>query len=168
MLNRAEAKVIEIGNVKFRVKALPPDKALKGLSAICEKILPAFGGLLEQLTKAPQASLSTLETSKVAEQFAKACATLPEMYELFLGVSEYYRELPAGWASLSTFGEYVFARRPTLILAWLSACILEEYGDFFTEDGRLLMGETVNRWISLISLIGGSGGSSQTNESPTG
>ena len=151
----------ELVGIKFRNNPLPPDRALRVLDLLSEKILPVLSVVAG----------SEIDESKIFAQISRAAGALPDVYATFAQSSEFYRVQssggPAAWVPVATFPE-VFHRRPALLLAWISHSLQGEFSDFFSENGRSLIGEAVSAWTSLMGSIGGSGDSSVMSESPKG
>lgn len=146
---------VTVGAYRFKIAPLPPDRSLDGLTILVQRVLPSLASGIDF-------AKSEVKPEVLFPEIAKAAASLPEIYQLFLPYVEFYREGPGtpGWFQLSTPGmaAQLFARKSYLILGLLAAALTEEYGSFLSEDGRSLIGATVNRLTSLLVSIGGSGG----------
>lgn len=151
-------KNVEIDGIKFQLEPLPVVESLRGLDLLAEKIVPVFGIIFGGVRITDQGiQLSgDLNEEGLARQVAQLCSSLPELFELFAKRSKWQKPPANAYQSVWDFQE-VFARKPARTLAWLTECILVEYADFFTEDGRNLIGTTVNGLISRLGSIGGSG-----------
>jgi len=150
------------GDREFRVKPLDPESSLRLLGILSEHLIPAVGEGIGLATAIAKDASKLPDEGAFFSSLAKAVCSLPEVYRAFLAVAEV--KIQAGWVPLKDFDRVTFSRRPTLILAWLSACLHSEYADFFGEAGREAMRETANSWISLFGSIGGSGDLSPTGE----
>jgi hypothetical protein len=137
-----------LGGVRFRNLPLPPEEALRVFDLLIEKVLPvaavAFG--------------SERDEGKLFAQLARAAGALPEVQGIFAKHSEWAKPPSGGWVSVAQFPE-VFARRPSLLVGWISRSLKIEFADFFGEDGRALVGAAANDWRSLVGSIGESGDS---------
>lgn len=145
-MSNSEPVIFELNGIKFRLRALKTVDALKGLDILSGKLLPVVSLAFTQ---------DGIDESAFFSNLGKASAALPEVFELFVGACDV--EKNGGFVELKLFKDVAFARRPTLLLAWLSHCLSVEYADFFDEAGHNLLKETGNRWMSLFSSIGGSG-----------
>jgi hypothetical protein len=136
----------EIGGVEFDAAPLKAIESLKGLSVLTEKVGPAIAA----------AAGATSET-EIFAKIANAAAALPDVYALFVGRCKVNWQ-GHGFVPLENFADNVFARKPTLMLAWLAECLRLEYGDFLTESGQELLRATGSGLKSLIGFPGQSGG----------
>lgn len=136
--------MFELGGVAFRLAPLKPEQSLKGLDLLVEKVLPLLG----------DAVAGEKAEGEFFSKLGRAAAILPDVYRLFLSVCDVRKG--EAWLPLKDFDE-VFMRRSPLMFAWISRCLREEYKDFFTENGRQLVGQAVNDWSSLFGSTGESG-----------
>lgn len=134
----------EIADVKFRSTPLKPEVSLKVLDLLIETILPMISAAIEE----------EVDIEQAAKKLAGAAVRLPEVYQAFAEHCHWQRD--GKWVAVKLFPD-VFARRPSLLLAWLSTSIREEFGDFLHEDGQNLLASEGSHWNSLLGSIGGSG-----------
>ena len=136
------------GGQSFRCEALKLRPALMAQAIIVEAIAPSFAagyGVFKS---------GTLDAATLRAAVA-GLERLPELVDTFAAVCKFDRG--GQWVDLPPFLDTVFARRNTLLLAWLSACIEWQFADFFDESGRALLVEAASRYTSLLGLTGGSG-----------
>jgi hypothetical protein len=158
----AEPVVFTIGETRFQLQYLPPELSLKGLDLIVERVMPILGDVLGATAKTSKAEagvswlevLENLDEDKLISQIAAVARGLPELYQIFASRCAF--EKSGSFVQISSI-DVVFARRPTLLLAWLSECIRIEYSDFFVEAGRETLASAGQSWSSLLGLTGGSG-----------
>lgn len=147
-----------VDGTTFAIEPLKLKQALKAEALLVEVLLPAFASLAG-------ASRGIVDPASLA-----ALERLPELVDIFLGRS-WVDWAKGGTATtrvpLASFADLVFERRNAALLAWLSACIEWQFADFFDAAGRSLLAGAANRFSSLLESIGGSGGSSPTDGSPT-
>lgn len=141
------------GNSEFQIAALPVTESLRVLGLLSEALLPAVASIASVLASTGR-SLDA-ELGEVAPKVAAAAVKIPEVYLAFRGHCKV--KFNGSWQSLETFERETFARSPATVLAWITECLVAEYGDFLTETGRALIVATASRWQSLLGSTGESG-----------
>lgn len=149
-----------VGGFTFAVKPLGYKKSLEGLSILADGLLPTIKNAADALKLLDGAAESV--EGKFFESLGLSIKQLPQLCELFEPVSTVQLPPSNAWVPLEGSSEGVFGKRPTLVLAWLTECLISEYGDFLSESGRKILGETGNRFTSLLKSAGKSGDSQQT------
>jgi hypothetical protein len=133
-----------LDGTEFQAQALPPDKSLNLLGVITGEIIPAA----IDATGADLSNLTPEQEASIFSRIASAASKVPEVYRTVLQHSSSKVRWNGGWVDLPAFERDVFARRPTLILAWLSECLRFEFSDFLSESGQNLIREAVSNWTS--------------------
>lgn len=125
-----------IGDTEFELAPLPVEKSLGLLTTVAAQIGPAL-------------------SSGNAADFVKIASAAPAAVSVFAAHCKVRRG--QNMLALAPFVDDIFRRKPTLLIAWLSHCLREEYADFFCEAGQDRMAEAASRWEDLGGSTGGSG-----------
>jgi hypothetical protein len=112
---------------------------------------------LDLLTQAIELAGSSLDMSGGANVagLVKVIGAVPAAVRTFAKHSKV--KISGNMVDLAPFMGDVFGRKQTLLIAWLSHCIREEYADFFGEDGQRRLAAAGAAWSGLLGSIGGSG-----------
>jgi hypothetical protein len=140
----------KLSEQRFRSKPLTPEISLQGLVLLA----PAFGEILE---RADFKAVAGAKDEAAAEQMllseiARAIPTvlsnfsaLPKLAPFFYSTQEVL--MGTAWVTVELFKRDVFEGKPLLHLAWLIACIKQEYADFLGPSG-------LNTLKDLMAVLG--------------
>lgn len=149
-----------VGDRSFELSPLKVRDQLRSLTLVSAAILPimsAYAG------KRPDA-----EDRKSIADIVSGLERLPELQTMFAEHCKvsWDRGGNAGPAMvpLKDFQNEVFRRKPAMLLAWLTECVIIELGDFLDGSGQSHVMAMANRFESLTTSIGGSGESQSTPE----
>lgn len=120
--------IVEIGDVVFHVRRLKPKAALGGLKLVGKVLLPAL------------AEAHTAGAGQVGNAMQKAVEgldCLPELLDLFVGVSRFTREGRPNPTELKPFIDDVFEGHPEWMVQFLVACVKHEYAGFFSGNAPM-------------------------------
>lgn len=135
----------KIGDQGFRFTRLKLQPSLKALTLLAESLIPAV---------VAAAHLDTADVTKALAGFK----SLPELVDLFVMSCKFERQ-PDEWVDLKPFVDSVFDGKTAMLLAWLSACVEQQFTDFFDGSGLPLLEAAASRFTSLLGSTGGSGAS---------
>lgn len=148
----------ELDGTPFQLKRLGVKASLKGLKMVSGTLLPAIADAVG----AEEGSLGGA-VARVVE----GLDCLPELLDLFTPAATFTRA-EGQTVELKPFLEDVFGGRPDVTVAFLVACVRNEYGRFLAAEGRRLLKQATGIDFDFPTILSGiSGASSVNNESQT-